>query len=162
MMSVDSEQLRNAMRRWASGVTIVAARDGAQQHGMTVNSFISVSLEPPLVLVSLERGRLTHTLVQSSGYYGVSILPFGFQTISDRFAGRLGEMEDRFAGLSTFSLVSQAPLLTGSLAAFDCRVVSSYETGTHTLFVAEVLALVTGGDAPPLIYYNRDYHTLKD
>lgn len=150
------------MRRWATGVTIVSARDGERQHGMTVNSFISVSLDPPLVLVSLERGRLTHALVQSSGYYGVSILPHGFQTISDLFAGRLGETSDRFAGLSTFNLVSQSPLLSGSLAALDCKVVARYDVGTHTLFIGEVLALGIGKDAPPLIYYNRDYHALKD
>lgn len=162
MMSIDPDQLRNAMRRWATGVTIVSARDGERQHGMTVNSFISVSLEPPLVLVSLERGSLTHTLVQSSGFYGVSILPHGFQTISDLFAGRLGETGDRFAGLSTFNLVSQSPLLSESLAAFDCRVVARYEAGNHTLFIGEVLALGIGNDAPPLIYYNRDYHALKD
>lgn len=162
MMSVDSEQVRSAMRRWATGVTIVTARDGERQHGMTVNSFISVSLEPPLVLVSLERGRATHALVQSSGFYGVSILPYGYQTLSDLFAGRLGETENRFAGLSTFNLVSPTPLLSGSLAAFDCRVVSSYEAGDHTLFIGEVLAVTIGDDAPPLIYYNRDYRALKD
>lgn len=161
-MSIDPEQLRDAMRRWATGVTIVTARDGDIHHGMTVNSFISVSLTPPLVLVSLERGRTTHSLVQSSGYFGVSILPLEFQSISDLFAGRLGERQDRFAGIDTFNLVSKSPLLGGSLAAFDCRVVNSYEAGTHTLFIGEVLAVASGAEAAPLIYYNRNYRALKD
>ena len=161
-MSVNPEELRSAMRHWATGVTIVTSRDGDAQHGMTVNSFVSVSLEPPQVLVSLERGRLTHSLALSSGYFGVSILPDGYRQISDLFAGRLGESGDRFAELTTFHLVSQAPLLAGSLAAFDCRVVSTWEVGTHTLFIGEVLAVSMDGSGAPLIYYNRDYHALKD
>jgi flavin reductase (DIM6/NTAB) family NADH-FMN oxidoreductase RutF len=161
-MSIDPEQLRDAMRLWATGVSIVTAQDGAIQHGMTVNSFISVSLEPPLVLVSLERGRLTHSLAQSSGYFGVSVLSQDFQQVSDLFAGRLGETNDRFAGLTTFSLVSETPLLAGSLASFDCRVVSTCDAGSHTLFIGEVLAVAMGNSSAPLIYYNRDYHALKD
>jgi flavin reductase (DIM6/NTAB) family NADH-FMN oxidoreductase RutF len=162
IMSVDPEQLRSAMRHWATGVTIVTAQDGAARHGMTVNSFISVSLEPPLVLVSLERGRLTHSLAAASGYFGVSILPEAFQHVSDLFAGRLGETGDRFDGLTTFQLVSQTPLLAGCLAAFDCRVVSTCEVGSHTLFIAEVLAVATSENGAPLVYYDRHYHGLKD
>jgi flavin reductase (DIM6/NTAB) family NADH-FMN oxidoreductase RutF len=161
-MSVDPEQLRSGMRHWATGVTIVTAQDGDAKHGMTVNSFISVSLDPPLVLVSLERGRLTHSLALSSGYFGVSILPEDFQQVSDLFAGRLGETGDRFDGLTTFHLVSQTPLLAGSLSAFDCRVVSTCEVGSHTLFIAEVLAVATTENGAPLIYYNREYHALED
>lgn len=161
-MSVNAEQLRHTMRQWASGVSIVTARHADHQHGMTVNSFISVSLEPPRVLVSLENGRLTHEMVERSGYFGISILAQQHQEISDRFAGRVSEAGDRFAGLETFSLVSGTPLLSGALGALDCQVVESYPVGTHTLFIGEVLAVKNAEEGSPLLYFNRDYRTLEE
>ena len=161
-MKVDAEQLRHTMRQWASGVSIVTACHAEQKHGMTVNSFISVSLEPPRVLVSLEIGRLTHEMVERSGYFGVSILAEQHQEISDRFAGRVSEAGDRFAGLETFNLVSGTPLLVEALAVLDCRVVESHPVGTHTLFIGEVLAVKNAEGGSPLLYFNRDYRTLEE
>lgn len=161
-MKVDAEQLRHTMRQWASGVSIVTACHEEHKHGMTVNSFISVSLEPPRVLVSLEVGRLTHEMVERSGYFGVSILAQKHQEISDRFAGRVSETGDRFAGLETFSLVSGSPLLVEALAVLDCRVVESHPVGTHTLFIGEVLAVKNAEEGSPLLYFNRDYRTLEE
>jgi flavin reductase (DIM6/NTAB) family NADH-FMN oxidoreductase RutF len=161
-MSIDPEALRTAMRYWATGVTIVSASYQGVQHGMTVSSFTSVSLEPPLVLVSLERGRTTHTLVERSDYFGVSILGQNNSAISDLFAGRHTENDDRFAGLGTFNLISDIPLLAGCLAAFDCRVVSSYEAGTHTLFIGEVIGVMHSTSGNPLIYFNQAYHQVKE
>ncbi len=161
-MSIDPEALRIAMRQWATGVTIVSASHQGAQHGMTVSSFTSVSLEPPLVLVSLERGRTTHTLVENSECFGVSILGQNSISVSDLFAGRHTENEDRFAGLDTFNLISDIPLLVGCLAAFDCRVVSSYEAGTHTLFIGEVIAVIHSTSGKPLIYFNQTYHQVVE
>lgn len=161
-MSIDPETLRIAMRQWATGVTIVTARADGIQHGMTVSSFTSVSLDPPLVLVSLEIGRATHHLVESSGGFGVSILTQEHQQVSERFAGRLPEQEDRFVELETFSLISDIPLLAGCMAAFDCRVVSSYDAGTHTIFIGEVLGVMHSTSGNPLLYFNQEYHRLKD
>ena len=158
---VDPEALRMVMRTWATGVTVVAAELDSVRHGMTVSSFTSVSLDPPLVLVSLERGAQTHHLTEQSGYFAVTVLGEGQQAISDRFAGRQTDGEERFAGLDTFTLVSGAPMISGGLSYFDCRVVSTYPSGTHTVFIGEVLA-VQGGDesAAPLLYHDRDYHQL--
>ena len=161
-MSVDPEKLRVAMRKWATGVTIVTAQDQGIRHGMTVSSFTSVSLEPPLVLVSLERGTKTHELVEKSGRFGVSILAEQYLSISDRFAGRQTEQSDRFEGLDSFQLVTGIPLLEGALAVFDCQVVSSYESGTHTLFIGEVLGVMNAENGSPLLYYDQDYHILKE
>lgn len=161
-MSVDAETLRHAMRQWASGVSIVTASHAEHQHGMTVNSFISVSLNPPRVLVSLERGRHTHELVERSGYFGVSILSDQHQEISERFAGRASETGDRFAGLETFRLVSDTPLLSEALVAFDCRVVEAHPVGTHTLFIGEVMAVQNQEGGSPLLYFNQAYHKVED
>jgi len=160
-MPIDPEDLRSAMRHWTTGVTVVSSVLGDRQHGMTASSFTSVSLDPPLVLVSLERITNTHLLVQEAGTFAVTILESNQQAISDRFAGRESENSDRFAGLDTYTMVTGAPLLSGGLAAFDCRVVSHYEAGTHTVFIGEVEAVRYSSDGSPLLYYDRDYRTLR-
>lgn len=159
---VDPELFRQAMRRWASGVTVVTSRFGEVQHGMTVSSFTSVSLAPPLVLVSIEQSTRTHEMIEQSGIYGVTILDHTQQEVSDCFAGRHTEHEDRFLHIRTFTLVTGAPLLEKGLASFDCRVVSAYPAGSHTLFIAEVLAASIGPGDAPLIYYHRAYRRLED
>lgn len=158
--SVDPDEFRTAMRRWATGVTIVTAKHNHSRHGMTVSSYISVSLEPPLVLISLEQNVKTTKLIHASGVFGVSILGEDQQMISDRFAGRIPEIKNRFAGLEFFTLKTGAPLLATSLATFDCQVVSAIDAGTHTLFLGEVLDLRIGGNKKPLIYFDRGYRTI--
>lgn len=160
-MPVNPEDLRVAMRQWATGVTVVTSQFETQKHGMTVNSFTSVSLEPPLVLVSLESITKTQQLVRQAGYFGITILGQHQQEISDRFAGRIPDSDDRFKDLPVFNLVSGAPLLHDGLAWFDCKVVSTYEAGNHSVFLGEVLAVRTNQFAPPLIYYDRDYRSLN-
>jgi flavin reductase (DIM6/NTAB) family NADH-FMN oxidoreductase RutF len=130
------------------------------QHGMTVSSFTSISLEPPYVLVSLARQARTHGLVLHSGAFSVTILAADQQEISDRFAGRTPDDEDRFAGLPTYTLSTGAPLLAGGLAGLDCRVVASQEVGTTTIFIGEVIALSEPASGDPLLYYNRTYQEL--
>ena len=159
-MPVNPEDLRQAMRLWTTGVTIVSAHHNGRRHGMTVSSFTSLSLEPPLVLVSLEQITKTHRLVQQAGYFGVTILDEGQQEISDRFAGRITEYTDRFIGLDTFTMVSGAPLLRRGLAWLDCRVVVTYQAGNHTVFIGEALAVNSSEAGQPLLYYDRNYHRL--
>lgn len=154
----DADEFRSALRRWATGVTIVTAQHTDTRHGMTVSSFTSISLEPPLVLVSLEQKAKTTQLIHASGSFGVTILGDEQQWISDRFAGRIPEINNRFEGLEVFSLVTGAPLLVTGLANFDCRVVSAWDAGTHTIFLGEVVDLRIGNNSKPLIYFNRDYH----
>ena len=162
-MTVQPDILREAMRQWATGVTIVSAQHNGQRHGMTVSSFSSVSLSPPLVLVSLEQSTRTHQLVTTSGAFGVTILDTSQREISDQFAGRQTEDTDRFAHLETHSLVSGAPILDQYLTSLDCRVVSTVSLGTHTVFIGEVMALeVNENQRNPLVYYNRDYRQLQE
>lgn len=160
IMQIDPEDLRTAMRQWATGVTIVSAEHQGMRHGMTVSSFTSVSLQPPLVLVSLEQVTKTHQLVQAAGHFGVTIMGQHQKEISDRFAGRIPDHEDRFKGLETVTLRTGAPLLVDGLAWFDCKVISTYPAGNHTVFIGEVLEVRTLNNLPPLIYYDRDYRKL--
>jgi len=156
---VDADKLRAAMRRWSTGVTIVTAQHNLIKHGMTVSSFTSISLDPPLVLVSLEQTAKTTALIHASGAFGVTILGEDQQWISDRFAGRVPEAGDRFEGVDFVPLKTGAPLLVDGIANFDCRVVSARDAGTHTLFLGEVVDIRIGKDSKPLLYYERDYHT---
>jgi len=159
-MTLDSEQLRRAMRAWTTGVTVITAKHNDQQYGMTVNSFTSISLEPPLVSLTLKRLTHTHDLVEKSGEFSVTILSSEQKELSDRFAGKFPEIKDRFEGVPTETLVIEAPLLKGGLAYFNCRVLNSFPAGENTLFIAEVIAVSGDGEGDPLIYHNRVYHRL--
>jgi len=161
-MSIDPELLRAAMRQWATGVTVVSVALNGVQHGMTVSSFTSLSLEPPLVMVSLENVTRTRNLVLQAGYFGVTILSQDQRDISDIFAGRHTEHQDRFAGLQIYTLISGSPLLAGGLAGFDCKVLTHIPAGSHTVFVADVLAAHLESSNSPLLYYDRDYRRMKE
>jgi flavin reductase (DIM6/NTAB) family NADH-FMN oxidoreductase RutF len=160
--SVDRDALRGAMRHWATGVTIVSSVSGGIQHGMTVSSFTSISLDPPMVLISLAGSSRTYELVQRSGVFGVTVLGQAQSEISDRFAGRTPDDQDRFVGLETFTLETGAPFLAGGEACFDCRVTAHYLVGDHTLFVGRVVAVRSTPQAGPLLYYDRAYRQLGE
>jgi flavin reductase (DIM6/NTAB) family NADH-FMN oxidoreductase RutF len=161
-MTLDPEQLRAAMRAWTSGVTVVTAAHEGEQHGMTVNSFTSVSLEPPLIIISLQDTTRTRELVYHAQAFGVTILSADQAGMSDRFAGRTPDSEYRMLGLETETLVTGAPFLKGGLAYFDCRVRQSIDVGPNTMFVGEVVAARGTGEGEPLIYHNRRYRRLAD
>lgn len=161
-MPVDPLELRIAMRRWLTGVTIVAVDYQGVKHGMTVSSFTSVSLAPPVVTVSLERSTRTHELLMKAGVFALTILSGAQQDLSERFGGVQSEHQDRFAGLVSHTLLTGAPFLPGGMAYLDCRVIATHHFGTNTLFLAEVLAAQAGEGRLPLIYYNQQYHRLQE
>ena len=156
----DPEDLRHAMRHWATGVAIVTSSHAGVAHGMTISSFTSVSLTPPQVLISLAHSTRTYSLVKASRVFGISLLAAGQEAISDRFAGRLSEADDRLSGLDTLTLVTGVPLLRDTLAQFDCRVIATFTSGTHTIFIGGVLAVGSNEQGSPLLYYDRAYHSL--
>ena len=148
------------MRAWSSGVTVVTASYAGEQHGMTVNSFTSVSLEPPLIVISLHTGSRTQSLVSQANAFAVTILSNDQQDISDLFAGRIPDAEDRLADVQTETLETGAPLIKGGLTYLDCRVVQTIQAGSNSLYLAEVVAARSNRADPPLIYHNRKYHKL--
>jgi flavin reductase (DIM6/NTAB) family NADH-FMN oxidoreductase RutF len=164
--SSDPELLRQVMRHWTTGVTVVTSAFLIDQrenlsHGMTVNSFTSISLNPPVVHVSLANNTRTHALVQRSGVFGITILGADQGEIADRFAGRVGDEADRFKDLAIFQLVTGAPLIEGGLACLDCRVRTTLEVGSTTVFFGDVVAAREKHDNPPLVYFNRLYRGLQ-
>jgi flavin reductase (DIM6/NTAB) family NADH-FMN oxidoreductase RutF len=176
---IDPELLRSVMRHWPTGVTILTSRHAGVAHGMTVNSFSSVALDPPLVLASIEHDVRTHALIEQSGVFALSFLREGQEWISNRFAGRDTENLDRFEGLATFTAETGAPMLADNIGYLDCRVVAAHLAGNHTVFIGEVVAAGPGTAGPvagddelaagaegaaqatrPLLYFNRDYRRM--
>lgn len=153
------QTLRESMRRWAIGIAVVTSRFMENEHGMTVNSFMSVSLEPPLVMVAMDRASRTCAMVSQSGVFGVTILASGQQQISDRFAGRDAESQNRFDGIESQRLVSGVPFIPGGLAFLDCQVSETYQIATHTLFIGQVLDIHINSEksGEPLLYLNQSY-----
>lgn len=157
-MNPTGEYLRAAMRRWTTGVSIVTSRVEETAHGMTVNSFGSISLDPPLVTVTMNHNTRTQFLVEQSGIFAVTVLSMLQQPLAELFAGRVDDHGDRMAGLDTFTLVTGAPLIQGGLAFVDCRVAHRYDMNHATMYIGEVVAAETGPEElPPLVYYRRAF-----
>jgi 3-hydroxy-9,10-secoandrosta-1,3,5(10)-triene-9,17-dione monooxygenase reductase component len=156
-MSIDSATFRSVLGRFVSGVTIVTARDaGGVDHGMTASAFCSVSLDPPLVLVSIAHDATLHPVLLEQDDLAVSILTASQEAIARRFAEKL---DNRFAGVGFTRGVTGAPLIDGALATLEGRVVHRYSGGDHTIVVAEVLAASATMDEP-LVYYRGGYAAL--
>jgi flavin reductase (DIM6/NTAB) family NADH-FMN oxidoreductase RutF len=162
IQTLDPETLRGAMRAWTAGVTVLTSVFEGQRHGMTVNSFTSISLEPALITISLQTASRTHELVAKSRVFGLTILSAKQADVSEVFAGRIPDTHDRFAGLQTETLVTGSPLIVGGLAWMDCRVAQTFNAGMNTLFIAEVVAARGNGEGQPLIYHNRKYWGLSE
>ncbi len=157
-MAVAADSFKQALARWASGVTIVTARHGADVHGMTVSAFASVSLDPPLVLVCAEKTSNTNALIQRSGVFTVNVLARGQDELSNKFASKKQEWE-RFVGLECKDGATGCPRIPGAAVALDCRVTQTIDAGDHLVYIAHVEdAAFT--DAAPLVYYRSTYQTL--
>lgn len=159
-MTLDPEQLRHAMRAWTTGVAVLTAQHDGQRYGMTVNSFTSISLDPPLVSVALKNLTHTYDLVSKSNEFSVTILGSDQRHLSDRFAGKLPHIQDRFEGVELETLFIPAPLIKGGIAYFNCRVKDVFLVGENSLFVAEVIAARGEGEGDVLAYHNRTYWRL--
>lgn len=160
-VKINPEQLKQAMRRWITGVAIVTGHHEDAVHGMTANSFNSIALSPPTVLVALAQHTRTQHLVKAGGSFGVSILSKSQINIAQRFAGQIDSDIPRFEGIETFTLETGAPLIAGAMAYFDCEVVQNFDVGNTTVFIGEVLQAEMGSDGhEPLLYFNRQWRKL--
>lgn len=159
---VQPDQLRSVLRLWASGITLVTAGHDGVLHGMTVSSFSSVALEPPLVSVNIERRTRTHRLMEAAGHFAVCVLSSEQQELAHRFGGGLPDHADRFADLE-YTLSEQGnPIPDGCLAVMECQIVGAHPAGTHTVFIGQVQATRQSNRAKPLLYYDREYRQLTD
>ena len=159
-MSVDAQALRETMRLWACGVTVVTTGDDTARAGMTVSSFTSISLEPPLILVCLHKEAETCQMIARTGVFAVSLLGEEHENVCMQFAGytELPPAADRFHNVNIVRQVTGSPVVHDAIAWLDCRVHTTYDGGTHTIYVGEVLATDRQPDpAWPLVWHNRAY-----
>jgi flavin reductase (DIM6/NTAB) family NADH-FMN oxidoreductase RutF len=158
-MPVTADEFRAALARWASGVAIVTAAAGDRVHGMTVSSFSSVSLDPPLVLVCADKSSITLELLDAGRVFAVNVLAADQQGLSNRFASKKDEHR-RFEGVAWRRGATGAPLLDGTVASLDCRVVAAHDAGDHVIYVGQVeSAEVHAGE--PLLYHAGIYRVLS-
>jgi flavin reductase (DIM6/NTAB) family NADH-FMN oxidoreductase RutF len=160
-MSIDSDLFRQVMSQFATGVTIVTTRDGEEVHGLTANSFCSVSLEPPLVLVCVDKSAHSHDLIAAGRNFSVNILKASQEALARRFATNNLPADERFAGIQFRTEVTGAPILLESLGWLDCRLFATYPGGDHTIYVGEVLALGRNQHDDPLLYFHSGYQKFE-
>jgi flavin reductase (DIM6/NTAB) family NADH-FMN oxidoreductase RutF len=154
---VTSEQFRHACGRFATGVAIATVVDvNGVPHGLTVNSFSSVSLDPPLVLVCLGHAIAAIDAFRQATHFGLSILGADQVALSERFARKL---DDRFDSLAWRRGEMGVPLLRGTIAAMECESRHRFEAGDHDILVGEVMR-AEWNDEPPLLYFASDYRSL--
>jgi flavin reductase (DIM6/NTAB) family NADH-FMN oxidoreductase RutF len=150
---------RDALGSFATGVAIVTARNaGAEPIGMTMSSFNSVSLDPPLVLFSVDRKALSFAEMCAARGYAINVLGRPQQHLSARFSR---SREDKWADVAHSPGFGDAPVLADVLAHFECKPYAQYDGGDHVIFVCEVVrASRSSNDEEPLIFYRGKYHTI--
>jgi flavin reductase (DIM6/NTAB) family NADH-FMN oxidoreductase RutF len=153
-MPVTQEDFRAALGRFASGVTVVTTKDASGElHGITVSAFCSVSLQPPMVLICIEKTAGSHPAVEESAIFVVNILCEGEAEISELFASSRNE---KFDLVKWRPGIEGVPVLDGALATLECRVKFSYHGGDHSIFVGEV-EKGTASYGKPLTYCRSEY-----
>lgn len=153
---IDRSQLRAVMGHFATGVTVITTCTDESVHGMTANAFMSVSMDPPLVLVSVGHRSRMHELLQKTGSYGVSVLSQEQKALSRHFAGKqIDALEIPFA------FVDEVPVIDGALAKITAQVVDAHPAGDHTLFIAEVTH-VDRREGHPLVFHSGGYQELAE
>jgi flavin reductase (DIM6/NTAB) family NADH-FMN oxidoreductase RutF len=156
-MPIDEARFRQAMGYFASGVTVITTEHQGVLYGMTVSSFASVSLRPPLVLICIDKTVPSHDGIKQVGQFVVNILDKRQEHLSRRFATT---SDDKFKGVAWHSGTLGLPVLDRVLAVIECRLHTVFDGGDHTIFVGEVID-ASIDEGAPLLYYRRGYHELK-
>ena len=163
-MAVNADTFKESLGRFASGVTVVTVSDSDGDHGMTASAFSSVSLSPPLVMVCVGNGKLTHDRIRAAGAFSVNILSDEQVSASNRFAGWWPDGKSKWSDLVLGRApVSRAAWIGGSLANLDCTVHAAHEAGDHTIFVGLVqharLPDVPVSGLRPLLHFHGSYRS---
>ncbi len=158
-MAFDALRFREVMSRFATGVSVVTTFDGERPAGITVNALSSVSLDPPLVMVALDRSRFITPMVRALGRYAVNVLGDGQGALSDCFAhAPVRPGREDFCGAAWHPGQTGLPILDGAIATLECTVVETFSAGDHDLFIARVDALgAPDGTGDPLLFFRRHY-----
>jgi flavin reductase len=159
----ERRHLRAMMARFATGVSVVAARHGPLLAGMTANAIASVSIDPPLLLASIGRRSETHVAIAGSYSFAVSVLSADQQALAECFAQATTAAKlQRFCDAPWHEAETGSPILEGAIAYFDCRLTAQHPGGDHTIFVGEIVASGYDPAAEPLIWFGSRYRRLAE
>ena len=152
------DQFRGAMRHLTGGVSVITVGQGKDITGMTVTSVSSLSVDPPTLIVSINRESSSWPILKRLGFFGVNILAANQLDVAERFTGKGGlKGADRFAGAQWTTRISGVPLLAGALAAIDCQVEDIVERHSHAIVIGRVLDIQTSGHTAALAYWQGRY-----
>jgi flavin reductase (DIM6/NTAB) family NADH-FMN oxidoreductase RutF len=152
---VSPEDFKAAMRRFPTGVTIVTTvAPDRHVHGFTANAFASVTADPPMLLICVNRSAQSHPLISAAGRFCVNVLTLDQREVAERFAS--AAVQDRFGGLHWRPGATGSPILEHSLAYFDCTLAEEHSAGTHTIFIGNVIECGFS-DGTPLGYFDGAY-----
>lgn len=157
-MPVEAKDFKRALATWASGVTVVTTKGENGFAGLTASAFSSVSAEPPLVLVCVNREAESCAALKTAGFFAVNVLAEEQEAVSNSFA--FGDKDKRFENLDYEVGSLGAPLINGCLANLECRVVDTSEQGSHCIFIGQVES-VRVGESNPLLYWRGGYRSLS-
>jgi flavin reductase (DIM6/NTAB) family NADH-FMN oxidoreductase RutF len=152
--------VKSVMRVFPQGVTVVTTMTPEGPRGLTVSAFTSISLEPPLVLVSISKASRVHSYFMQSNHFAVNLLADDQKSVSQRFAG-LDETADRFKGMNFAPGQTGSPVIQGVRAVVECRKWSVYDGGDHSIVIGEVVRAQKLNDKPPLVFYQQQYTTTE-
>lgn len=159
-MEIARDALRHVLGTYATGVSIVMTKSRGMIHGLTVNSFTSVSLDPPLILICIDRMATTYPLIKESKVFSVNILSEVQESLSRLFSDP-GNKSSTLQGLEYREEVTGAPIIMGVLGFLDCSVEATYQGGDHDIFIGRVEKFGLSDDGDPLLYYRGEYHGLR-
>jgi len=153
--AVNPDNYRKAWSFFGTGVTVITTREAdGKIHGMTANSVLSVSLDPPLALASIGHNRNSHPLIRANSRFGISILNSGQEHIARHFTMSPEQRVEN--GSFEYENVGDSPVIVGALSTMDCKVISEHVEGDHTLFVARVEHVKTT-DGEPMLWYRGQF-----
>lgn len=157
-MAVEATEFRRVAGCFATGVTIVTCQIGAITHGITVNSFTSVSLDPPLVLICVDQKARAHDLIREAGTFAVNVLAEHQRELCTYFARRLApDPDDELRDVPHHPGANGAPLLDGAVAYVECRLTETFRAGDHSIYLGEVVSAEVSSEHPPLVFHRGTF-----
>lgn len=160
MPMTNTSDFRKTLSKFCTGVTVVTVKNEAGFHGLTVNAFSSVSLDPPLILVCITKTGQSHSILSESDTFVVNILSEEQQEVSNRFANPELDSATRFHGLDYRLTPAGVPILQGALAHLECRLAKTFDGGDHTIFIGKVEEVGFSEGEKPLLFYESRYQHL--
>ncbi|MDQ3880956.1 MAG: flavin reductase family protein [Chloroflexota bacterium] len=163
-MTPDQQRdLRLMMGRFATGVSVVAARQGPFLSGMTANAIASISVDPPIMMAGISKHSETHTAIVGSHSFAISVLSAEQRDLAECFAQPVTATKlRRFCDAPWHEAETGSPILDGAIAYFDCRLTARYDGGDHSIFLGEIVSAGYEEDAHPLVFYAGSYLRIED